>query len=77
SIFQISSQIDQLPLKPPHPKLTSQQIKPPTSTITNIASPPRQSFTPLINHPQLPILPIAPIPQKPIVKHPQILPPPL
>ncbi|WP_186306709.1 2-oxo acid dehydrogenase subunit E2, partial [Staphylococcus epidermidis] len=32
SIFQISDQINQLPLKPPHPKLTSQQIKPPTST---------------------------------------------
>ncbi|WP_186298990.1 2-oxo acid dehydrogenase subunit E2, partial [Staphylococcus epidermidis] len=47
SIFQISHQINQLPLKPPHRKLTSQQIKPPTSTITSIPSPPPQSFTPL------------------------------
>ncbi|WP_391556861.1 2-oxo acid dehydrogenase subunit E2, partial [Staphylococcus saprophyticus] len=47
SIFPISHQINQLPLKPRDAKLSPHQIKPPTSTITNIRSPARQCFTPV------------------------------
>ncbi|EGQ4098454.1 2-oxo acid dehydrogenase subunit E2 [Staphylococcus pseudintermedius] len=68
SIFQISDEINELAVKARDGKLTSDEMKGATCTISNIGSAGGQWFTPVINHPEVAILGIGRIAQKPIVK---------
>ncbi|MGE7002863.1 dihydrolipoamide acetyltransferase family protein, partial [Staphylococcus capitis] len=67
SIFEISDEINELAVKARDGKLTSDEMKGATCTISNIGSAGGQWFTPVINHPEVAILGIGRIAQKPIV----------
>ncbi|WP_432368573.1 dihydrolipoamide acetyltransferase family protein [Staphylococcus chromogenes] len=73
SIFQISDEINELAVKARDGKLTSEEMKGATCTISNIGSAGGQWFTPVINHPEVVILGIGRIAQKPIVKDGEII----
>ncbi|EJL1413541.1 2-oxo acid dehydrogenase subunit E2 [Staphylococcus pseudintermedius] len=73
SIFQISDEINELAVKARDGKLTSDEMKGATCTISNIGSAGGQWFTPVINHPEVAILGIGRITQKPIVKDGEIV----
>lgn len=73
SIFQISDEINELAVKARDGKLTSEEMKGATCTISNIGSAGGQWFTPVINHPEVAILGIGRIAQKPIVKDGEII----
>lgn len=73
SIFQISDEINELAVKARDGKLTSDEMKGTTCTISNIGSAGGQWFTPVINHPEVAILGIGRIAQKPIVKDGEIV----
>lgn len=73
SIFQISDEINELAVKARDGKLTSDEMKGATCTISNIGSAGGQWFTPVINHPEVAILGIGRIAQKPIVKDGEIV----
>ncbi|MCD8905792.1 2-oxo acid dehydrogenase subunit E2 [Staphylococcus chromogenes] len=73
SIFQISDEINELAVKARDGKLTSDEMKGATCTISNIGSAGGQWFTPVINHPEVAILGIGRIAQKPIVKDGEII----
>ncbi|BGE82729.1 dihydrolipoamide acetyltransferase family protein [Staphylococcus petrasii] len=73
SIFQISDEINELAVKARDGKLTSEEMKGATCTISNIGSAGGQWFTPVINHPEVAILGIGRIAQKPIVKDGEIV----
>lgn len=73
SIFQISDEINELAVKARDGKLTSDEMKGATCTISNIGSAGGQWFTPVINHPEVSILGIGRIAQKPIVKDGEIV----
>lgn len=73
SIFQISDEINELAVKARDGKLTSDEMKGATCTISNIGSAGGQWFTPVINHPEVAILGIGRIAQKPIVKEGEIV----
>ncbi|KTW22014.1 dihydrolipoamide acetyltransferase family protein [Staphylococcus warneri] len=73
SIFQISDEINELAVKARDGKLTSDEMKDATCTISNIGSAGGQWFTPVINHPEVAILGIGRIAQKPIVKDGEIV----
>ena len=73
SIFQISDEINELAVKARDGKLTSDEMKGATCTISNIGSAGGQWFTPVINHPEVAILGIGRIAQKPIVKDEEIV----
>ncbi|WP_337225609.1 dihydrolipoamide acetyltransferase family protein [Staphylococcus warneri] len=73
SIFQISDEINELAVKARDGKLTSDEMKGATCTISNIGSAGGQWFTPVINHPEVAILGIGRIAQKPIVKNGEIV----
>ena len=62
SIFQISDEINELAVKARDGKLTSDEMKGATCTISNIGSG-GQWFTPVINHPEVAILGIGRIAQ--------------
>ncbi|MFC0523970.1 dihydrolipoamide acetyltransferase family protein [Pontibacillus salicampi] len=68
SIFDISSEINELAGKARDGKLTSEEMKGASCTITNIGSAGGQWFTPVINHPEVAILGIGRIAEKPVVK---------
>ncbi|MYL32973.1 2-oxo acid dehydrogenase subunit E2 [Pontibacillus yanchengensis] len=68
SIFGISSEINELAGKARDGKLTSEEMKGASCTITNIGSAGGQWFTPVINHPEVAILGIGRIAEKPVVK---------
>ncbi len=59
SIFQISDEINELAVKARDGKLTADEMKGATCTISNIGSAGGQWFTPVINHPEVAILGIA------------------
>ena len=63
SIFQISDEINELAVKARDGKLTSDEMKGATCTISNIGSAGGQWFTPVINHPEVAILGIGRIAQ--------------
>ena len=67
SMFAISDEINQLAAKARDGKLSSDEMKGATCTISNIGSAGGQWFTPVINHPEVAILGIGRIAQKPIV----------
>ncbi|MCS4486710.1 dihydrolipoamide acetyltransferase family protein [Staphylococcus americanisciuri] len=73
SMFQISDEINELAVKARDGKLTSDEMKGATCTISNIGSAGGQWFTPVINHPEVAILGIGRIAQKPIVKDGEII----
>ncbi|PTH43149.1 2-oxo acid dehydrogenase subunit E2 [Staphylococcus capitis] len=73
SIFEISDEINELAVKARDGKLTSDEMKGATCTISNIGSAGGQWFTPVINHPEVTILGIGRIAQKPIVKDGEII----
>ncbi|EHJ06738.1 dihydrolipoamide acetyltransferase family protein [Staphylococcus simiae] len=73
SMFQISDEINELAVKARDGKLTADEMKGATCTISNIGSAGGQWFTPVINHPEVAILGIGRIAQKPIVKDGEIV----
>ncbi|MCD8917881.1 dihydrolipoamide acetyltransferase family protein [Staphylococcus gallinarum] len=73
SMFAISDEINELAVKARDGKLTSDEMKGATCTISNIGSAGGQWFTPVINHPEVAILGIGRIAQKPIVKDGEIV----
>ncbi|PHK50583.1 dihydrolipoamide acetyltransferase family protein [Staphylococcus edaphicus] len=73
SMFAISDEINELAVKARDGKLTADEMKGATCTISNIGSAGGQWFTPVINHPEVAILGIGRIAQKPIVKDGEII----
>ncbi|MBI5975810.1 dihydrolipoamide acetyltransferase family protein [Staphylococcus canis] len=73
SMFEISDEINELAVKARDGKLTPDEMKGATCTISNIGSAGGQWFTPVINHPEVAILGIGRIAQKPIVKDGEIV----
>ncbi|UOR12977.1 dihydrolipoamide acetyltransferase family protein [Halobacillus amylolyticus] len=67
SIFSISSEVNELAVKARDGKLSSEEMKGASTTITNIGSAGGQWFTPVINHPEVAILGIGRIAEKPVV----------
>ena len=65
--------LSELAVKARDGKLTSEEMKGATCTISNIGSAGGQWFTPVINHPEVAILGIGRIAQKPIVKDGEIV----
>ncbi|MCA1023429.1 dihydrolipoamide acetyltransferase family protein [Halobacillus litoralis] len=68
SVFSISSEINELAVKARDGKLSGEEMKGASTTITNIGSAGGQWFTPVINHPEVAILGIGRIADKPIVR---------
>jgi pyruvate dehydrogenase E2 component (dihydrolipoamide acetyltransferase) len=73
SIFAIAKEINELATKAREGKLTPNEMKGATCTITNIGSAGGQWFTPVINHPEVAILGIGRISEKPIVRDGEIV----
>ncbi|RDW17970.1 dihydrolipoamide acetyltransferase family protein [Oceanobacillus chungangensis] len=73
SIFEISQEINELAVKARDGKLTPDEMKGASNTISNIGSAGGQWFTPVINYPEACILGIGRIAEKPIVKDGEIV----
>ncbi|MEW9501459.1 dihydrolipoamide acetyltransferase family protein [Jeotgalibacillus marinus] len=73
SIFTISDQINNLGAKARDGKLSGDEMKGASCTISNIGSAGGQWFTPVINHPEVAILGIGRIAEKPVVKNGEIV----
>ncbi|TQS75705.1 2-oxo acid dehydrogenase subunit E2 [Ornithinibacillus gellani] len=73
SIFAISKEINELADKARNGKLTPDEMKGASCTITNIGSAGGQWFTPVINYPEAAILGIGRIAEKPIVRDGEIV----
>ncbi|MBO8176355.1 dihydrolipoamide acetyltransferase family protein [Aeribacillus pallidus] len=73
SMFAISKEINELAVKAREGKLTPNEMKGASCTITNIGSAGGQWFTPVINHPEVAILGIGRIQEKPVVKNGEIV----
>lgn len=73
SIFNISAEINELATKARDGKLTPNEMKGASCSITNIGSAGGQWFTPVINHPEVAILGIGRISEKPIIKNGEIV----
>ncbi|MBD1224414.1 dihydrolipoamide acetyltransferase family protein [Virgibacillus halodenitrificans] len=73
SIFAISQEINELAEKARSGKLTSEEMKGASNTITNIGSAGGQWFTPVLNYPEAIILGIGRIAEKPIVRDGEIV----
>ncbi|MDQ0214803.1 pyruvate dehydrogenase E2 component (dihydrolipoamide acetyltransferase) [Oikeobacillus pervagus] len=73
SMFAISQEISELATKAREGKLSPQEMKGASCTITNIGSAGGQWFTPVINHPEVAILGIGRISEKAIVKNGEII----
>ncbi|SFE42602.1 dihydrolipoamide acetyltransferase family protein [Alteribacillus iranensis] len=68
SIFMIADEINQLAVKARDGKLTSEEMKNGSCTISNLGSASGQWFTPVINHPEVAILGIGRIEEKAVVR---------
>ncbi|MDQ0350453.1 pyruvate dehydrogenase E2 component (dihydrolipoamide acetyltransferase) [Alkalibacillus filiformis] len=68
SVFQISSDVNDLATKARDGKLSSEEMKGASSSITNIGSAGGKWFTPVINHPEVAILGIGRISEEPVVR---------
>ncbi|GEL76033.1 dihydrolipoamide acetyltransferase family protein [Tenuibacillus multivorans] len=68
SMFEISGEINELATKARDGKLSSDEMKGASCSITNIGSAGGQWFTPVINHPEVAILGIGRIGEKPVVR---------
>jgi pyruvate dehydrogenase E2 component (dihydrolipoamide acetyltransferase) len=73
SIFNISNEINTLGGKARDGKLSPDEMKGASCTISNIGSAGGQWFTPVINHPEVAILGIGRIAEKPVVKDGEIV----
>ncbi|GKV67665.1 dihydrolipoyllysine-residue acetyltransferase component of pyruvate dehydrogenase complex [Sporosarcina sp. NCCP-2716] len=73
SMFAISKEISELGGKAREGKLSPNEMKGASCSITNIGSAGGQWFTPIINHPEVAILGIGRISEKPIVKNGEII----
>jgi pyruvate dehydrogenase E2 component (dihydrolipoamide acetyltransferase) len=73
SIFNISGEINELATKARDGKLSPDEMKGASCTITNIGSAGGQWFTPVINHPEVAILGIGRIAEKPVVRDGEIV----
>ncbi|SEN64837.1 pyruvate dehydrogenase E2 component (dihydrolipoamide acetyltransferase) [Amphibacillus marinus] len=73
SIFDISKEINELAKKAHDGKLSADDMKGASSTISNIGSAGGQWFTPVINYPEAAILGIGRIAEKPVVKDGEIV----
>lgn len=73
SVFTISNEINELATKARDGKLTPQEMKGASMSITNIGSAGGQWFTPVINHPEVAILGIGRISEKPVIKNGEIV----
>ncbi|KZE63368.1 branched-chain alpha-keto acid dehydrogenase subunit E2 [Fictibacillus phosphorivorans] len=73
SIFKISSEINELATKARDGKLSGEEMKGGSCTITNIGSAGGQWFTPVINHPEVAILGIGRIAEKAVVKDGEVI----
>src|SRR5699024_12379637 len=69
SLFEISSDINELGEKARSGKLTADEMKAASTTITNIGSAGGQWFTPVLNSPEAVILGIGRIQEKPIARN--------
>lgn len=73
SVFAISQEVNELADKARNGKLSSDEMKGATSTITNIGSAGGQWFTPVLNYPEASILGIGRIAEKPVVRDGEIV----
>lgn len=73
SIFTIANEITELAVKAREGKLSPNDMKGGTCTISNLGSARGAFFTPVINHPEVAILGIGRIDEKPIVKDGEIV----
>lgn len=73
SMFAISDEINTLATKARDGKLSPQEMKGASCSITNIGSAGGQWFTPVINHPEVAILGIGRIAEKPVIKNGEIV----
>ncbi|EUJ33066.1 dihydrolipoamide acetyltransferase [Listeria floridensis FSL S10-1187] len=73
SVFAISDEINELAVKARDGKLTADEMKHGSATISNIGSAGGQWFTPVINYPEVAILGVGRIAEKPIVKDGEIV----
>jgi pyruvate dehydrogenase E2 component (dihydrolipoamide acetyltransferase) len=73
SVFSISKEINELAEKARSGKLTADEMKGASNTITNIGSAGGQWFTPVLNYPEAAILGIGRIAEKPIVRDGEIV----
>jgi len=73
SIFTISAEINDLATKAREGKLSPNEMKGGSCSITNIGSAGGQWFTPVINHPEVAILGIGRISEKPVIKNGEIV----
>src|SRR5699024_8701578 len=73
SIFEISSEINELADKARDGKLKPDEMQGASNTITNIGSAGGQWFTPVLNYPEAAILGIGRIAEKPIVRDGEIV----
>ncbi|MCF6412054.1 dihydrolipoamide acetyltransferase family protein [Pseudalkalibacillus salsuginis] len=73
SIFSLSNEINELAKKARDGKLTSDEMKGSTCTISNLGSAGGQWFTPIINHPDAAILGVGRIQEKPVVENGEIV----
>ncbi|WP_312472737.1 dihydrolipoamide acetyltransferase family protein [Neobacillus sp.] len=73
SVFSISNEINELAGKARDGKLSPNEMKGASCTISNIGSAGGQWFTPVINHPEVAILGVGRIAEKPIVRDGEIV----
>lgn len=73
SVFAISDEINQLAEKARDGKLSPNEMKGGSMSISNLGSASGQWFTPIINHPEVAILGIGRIAEKPVVKNGEIV----
>lgn len=73
SLFEISANINELADKARNGKLTAEEMKGASNTITNIGSAGGQWFTPVLNYPEAVILGIGRISEKPVVRNGEIV----
>ncbi|KAA0548095.1 2-oxo acid dehydrogenase subunit E2 [Bacillus sp. BGMRC 2118] len=73
SVYEISSEINDLAVKARDGKLAPAEMKGASCTISNIGSAGGQWFTPVINHPEVAILGIGRIAEKPVVRNGEIV----
>lgn len=73
SVFTVSSEINELATKAREGKLSPNEMKGGSMSITNIGSAGGQWFTPVINHPEVAILGIGRISEKAVIKNGEIV----
>lgn len=73
SVFAVSGEINELATKAREGKLSPNEMKGGSMSITNIGSAGGQWFTPVINHPEVAILGIGRISEKPVIKNGEIV----